>query len=177
MQASIAFSLPRLVTDPPGLGFHEAIFSICKAASHMRAALDVYDPSALDALGEITIELPPAIYHWARMAHHGDTGRSVLEFMAANFPSLRFTRGPDKATIADMCELLEFKRKEIANLRAGVAAENELHDILYRLGKAAAEARGVRFNGSIMGEDGVEQDITECIAAKVRERKASTLPK
>ena len=50
------------------------------------------------------------------MAHHGDTGRSVLEFMAANFPSLRFTRGPDRATIADMCELLEFKRKEIATL-------------------------------------------------------------
>ena len=81
------------------------------------------------------------------------------------------------STIADLRELLEFKRKEIANLRAGVAAENELHDILYRLGKAAAEARGVRFNGSIMGEDGVEQDIAECIAAKVRERKATTLSK
>ena len=80
-------------------------------------------------------------------------------------------------TIADLRELLEFKRKEIADLRAGVATENELHDILYRLGKAAAEARGVRFNGSIMGEDGVEQDIAECIAAKVRERKATTLSK
>ena len=81
------------------------------------------------------------------------------------------------ATIADLRELLEFKRKEIVDLRSGIATENELHDILYRLGRAAADARGVRFNGSIMGEDGVEQDITECIAAKVRERKASTLPK
>ena len=102
MQASVAFSLPRLATEPPAVGFHEALLSICKAASHMRAALDVYDPSAMDALGEFTIELPPTIWDWSRMTAHGDTGRSVLEFMAANFPSLRFTRRPDRANIADL---------------------------------------------------------------------------
>lgn len=33
------------------------------------------------------------------MAHHGDTGRSVLEFMAANFPSIRFARETNRATM------------------------------------------------------------------------------
>lgn len=48
----------------------------------------------------------------------------------------------------------------------------ELHDILVRLGRTAAEARGVRYNGVIIGSDGIQDDVLACTEAMKRSRKA-----
>ena len=47
----------------------------------------------------------------------------------------------------------------------------DLEAVLMRLGRAAANARGVRFNGVLLGPDGVESDIAACVKRVAEERR------
>lgn len=46
----------------------------------------------------------------------------------------------------------------------------ELHNTLIALGRTAADARGVRFTGKIMGNEGIVSDLLACTEAMKRER-------